>query len=155
MTLGLPGTYIIEASMFSPNQTGSYNLTLTSGVATPPPTIFVEAGTANVAAAVDSVTQVKGPFTVLTSHNFAPDGRRRIIFFTTDLGLPAGNTTGLSVQANPGAISLPVENAGPFGLISGSYVIVRLDNLTPGTYNLTVTLNGANSTNAPTIQIIP
>lgn len=118
------------------------------------PTIFVEQGT-NVLAAVDSVTQVKGPFTVLTSHNFSSDGRRRIIFFTSDLGLSAGNTTGLSVQANPGAIALPVENAGPFSLISGSYVIVRLDNLTPGTYNLTVTLNGANSTNAPTIQIIP
>lgn len=116
------------------------------------PTIFVEQGT-NVLAAVDSVTQVKGPFTVLTSHNFSSDGRRRIIFFTTNLGLSAGNTSGLIVRAN--TTSLPVENAGPFSLISGSYVIVRLDNLTPGTYNLTVTLNGANSTNAPTIQIIP
>ncbi|MGZ5436657.1 MAG: PA domain-containing protein [Pyrinomonadaceae bacterium] len=116
------------------------------------PTIFVEQGT-NVLAAVDSVTQVKGPFTVLTPNNFSQGGGRRIIFFTTDLGLPAGNTTGLIVRAN--TTSLPVETAGPFSLISGSYVIVRLDNLTPGTYNLTVTLNGANSTNAPTIQIIP
>lgn len=116
------------------------------------PTIFVEQGT-NVVAAVDSVSQVKGPFTVLTPHNFSQDGRRRIIFFTTNLGLAAGNTSGLIVRAD--TISLPVENAGPFSLISGSYVIVRLDNLTPGTYNLTVTLNGANSTNAPTIQIIP
>jgi hypothetical protein len=158
LTLGLPGTYIIEASFCgpsasgcAPNQTGSYSLTLTAS-AIAAPTIFVEAGTANVAAAVDSVTQVKGPFTVLTPHNFA-DGRRRIIFFTTDLGLPAGNTTGLTVRAN--TTSLPVENAGPFSVISGSYVIVRLDNLTPGTYNLTVTLNGVSSTNAPTIQIIP
>lgn len=116
------------------------------------PTIFVEQGT-NAAAAVDSVTQVKGPFTVMTPNNFSQDGRRRIIFFTTDLGLPAGNTTGLTVRANNA--SLPVETAGPFSLISGSYVIVRLDNLAPGTYNLIVTLNGADSTNAPTIQIIP
>ena len=116
------------------------------------PTIFVEQGT-NVVAALDSVTQVKGPFTVLTPNNFSSDGRRRIIFFTTDLGLAAGNTSGLVVRAN--TISLPVETAGPFSLISGSYVIVRLDNLTPGTYNLSVTLNGANSTNTPTIQIIP
>ena len=116
------------------------------------PTIFVEQGT-NVVAAVDSVTQVKGPFTVLTPHNFSADGRRRIIFFTTDLGLAAGNTSGLIVRAN--TTSLPVESAGPFTLISGSYVIVKLDNLAPGTYNLTVTLNGTNSTNTPTIQIGP
>jgi hypothetical protein len=116
------------------------------------PTIFVEQGT-NVVAAVDSVTQVKGPFTVMTPNSFAPDGKRRVIFFTTDLGLAAGNTTGLIVRAN--STSLPIETAGPFSLISGSYVIVRLDTLTPGTYNLSVTLNGANSTNAPTIQIIP
>lgn len=153
LTLGLPGTYIIEASFFTSGQTGSYSLTLTGNATTPAPTIFVEQGTANVAAAVDSVTQVKGPFTVLTPNNFAPDGRRRIIFFTTDLGLPAGNTTGLVVRAN--TTSLPVETAGPFSLISGSYVIVRLDTLTPGTYNLSVTLNGINSTNTPTIQIIP
>ena len=152
LTLGLPGTYIIEASLFSANQTGSYSLTLT-GIATPAPTIFVEQGTTNVAAAVDSVTRVKGPFTVLTPHNFSSDGRRRLILFTTNLGLVAGNTTGLTVLAN--GIPLPVENAGPITAIGGSYVIVRLDNLTSGTYNLTVTLNGVNSTNTPTIQIIP
>ncbi|HEX6187234.1 MAG TPA: M12 family metallo-peptidase [Pyrinomonadaceae bacterium] len=162
LTLGLPGTYIIEASFCGPSssgcapgQTGSYSLTLT-GSATAAPTILVEQGTANVAAAVDSVTHVKGPFTVLTPHNFSLDGRRRIILFTSDLGLAAGNTTGLSVRANPGAISLPLENAGPFSAIGGSYVIVRLDGLQPNnTYALTVTLNSVNSTNAPTIQIIP
>lgn len=153
LTLGLPGTYIIEASFFSSGQTGSYSLTLTGNATTPAPTIFVEQGTANVAAAVDSVTQVKGPFTVLAPNNFSQDGKRRIIFFTTDLGLPAGNTTGLVVRAN--TTVLPVETAGPFSLISGSYVIVRLDGLTPGTYNLSVTLNGTNSTNTPTIEIIP
>lgn len=118
------------------------------------PTIFVEQST-NIVAAVDSVTQVRGPFTVLTPHNFSLDGRRRIIFFTTDLGLPAGNTTGLSVQVNPGAISLPVETAGPFSAISGSYIIVRLPDLAPATYNLTVTLNGGNSANSPTLTIVP
>ena len=161
LTLGLPGTYIIEASFCGPSssgcapgQTGSYSLTLTAN-AVVAPTIFVEAGTANVAAALDSVTQVKGPFTVLTSQNFSSDGRRRLIFFTTDLGLAAGTTTGLSVRANPGAISLPVESAGPLAVIGGSYVVVRLPDLVPNTYALTVTLNGVNSTNAPTIQIIP
>lgn len=152
LTLGLPGTYIIETSMFSSAQTGSYTLTLTGGAVTAP-TIFVREGTVNVAAAVDSVTNVAGPFRVLTPHNFSADGRRRLIFFTTDLGLAAGNTTGLSVQAN--GISLPVESAGPFAAISGSYIVVRLPDLAPNTYALTVTFNGVNSTNAPTFEIVP
>ena len=117
------------------------------------PTILLEQGTTN-AAALDSVTQVKGPFTVLTSHNFSSDGRRRLIFFTSDLGLSAGDTTGLAVQAS--GIPLPVESAGPFPAVGGtSYVIVRLPDLPPNTYALTVTLNNRSSTNAPTIQIVP
>ena len=136
----------------SGGDTGSIVLNWNQNCPVVGPTIFVEEGT-NVVAALDSVTQVKGPFTVLTANNFSSDGRRRIIFFTTDLGLPTGNTSGLIVRAN--STSLPIETAGPFNLIGGSYVIVRLDGLTPATYNLTVTLNGVSSTNAPTIQIIP
>jgi hypothetical protein len=124
------------------------------GTASGLPTILTEQGNPTVAAALDSVTQVRGPFTVLTSNNFSTNGRRRLIFFTTDLGLSAGNTTGLTVQAN--GIPLIVENAGPFIAIGGtSYIIVSLPDLQPGMYALTVTLNGANSTNAPTIQIVP
>lgn len=116
------------------------------------PMILLQQGTAD-AVAFDSVTQVKGPFTVLTSHNFSGDTRRRLLFFTTDLGLSAGNTTGLSVQAS--GIDLPVENAGPGAVGGTSYVIVRLPDLPPNTYALTVRLNNRNSTNAPTIQIVP
>src|SRR6185295_13304091 len=86
------------------------------------PTIALEQGT-TIAGVVDSVTLVRGPFTVLTPHNLSSDRRRRLIVFTTDLGLAAGNTTGLTVQAN--GIPLPVENAGPAPAISGSYIIVR------------------------------
>lgn len=125
-----------------------------NGGATVVPAILLEQGTPNIAAALDSVTRVRGPFTVLTPNNFSSDGRRRIIFFTTNLGLGSGDTTGLSVQAN--GIPLTVESAGPFnGLGSTSYVIVRLPNLAPNTYVLTVNLNNRSSTNAPTIQIIP
>ena len=125
-----------------------------NGGATVVPAILLEQGTMNTAVALDSVTRVKGPFTVLTPLNFSSDGRRRIIFFTTNLGLGPGDTTGLSVQAN--GIPLPVESAGPFnGLAATSYVIVRLPDLAPNTYVLTVTLNGDSSTNAPTITIVP
>jgi hypothetical protein len=125
-----------------------------NGGATVIPAILLEQGTTNTAAALDSVTRVKGPFTVLTQHNFSSDGRRRIIFFTTNLGLGPGDTTGLSVQAS--GIPLTVESAGPFiGLGATSYVIVRLPDLLPNTFALTVTLNNRSSTNAPTIQIVP
>jgi hypothetical protein len=118
------------------------------------PKILVREGTTSEAAVLDSVTQVKGPFTVLTPYNFSSDGRRRLIIFTTDLALSPGNTTGLSVQAS--GIPLPVETAGPFPAVGGtSYVIVRLPDLPPNTYVLTVTLNNRSSTNAPTIQIVP
>ena len=116
------------------------------------PMIAIEQGT-TIAGVLDSVTLVRGPFTVRTPHNFGSDGRRRLILFTTDLGLAAGNTTGLSVQAN--GIPLPVENAGPAPAISGSYIIVRLPDLLPNTYAVTVTFNNVNSTNAPIIQIVP
>ena len=53
-------------------------------------------------------------------------------------------------------IPLPVESAGPFPAVGGtSYVIVRLPDLPPNTYALTVTLNNGSSTNAPTITIVP
>ena len=118
------------------------------------PMILLEAGTIEIGAMLDSVTRLRGPFTVLTPHNFSPDRRRRLILFTSDLGLPQGNTTGLSVEAS--GIPLPVESAGPFPAVGGtSYVVVRLPDLPPNTYALTVRLNNRSSTNAPTIQIIP
>ena len=106
---------------------------------------------ANTASALDSVTFVKGPFTVLTSYNFAADGHRRLIIFTTPV-LPANPT--ISVTAN--GIPLTVEAFGTFNALAGtSYIIVALPNLAGGgtTYALSVTVNGVGSTNAPTITI--
>lgn len=54
--------------------------------------------------------------------------------------------------------SLPVESAGSFAAIGGTYIIVKLDlppPFTPTNYALSVTFNGVNSTNTPTITIIP
>jgi hypothetical protein len=117
------------------------------------PTILLEQGTSQ-AAAMDSVTHVRGPFTAMTPDDLNADGHRRIIFFTTDLGLnPGDDLSVLSVQAN--GIPLTVEAAGPFTALAGtSYVVVRLpDGLPTGNLGLTITLRGMNSTNAPTIGI--
>jgi PA domain-containing protein len=124
-----------------------------TGNISPAPTIVLEQGT-TIAAVVDSVTRERGPFTVLTTRNFSADAHRRLIIFTSDLGLSFGDTTGLSVQM--GGIPLAIESAGPVsGLAGTSFIVVRLPDLAPSNYALTVTFNGVNSTNAPTITIVP
>lgn len=116
-------------------------------------TILTEQGTTN-AVAVDSVTKVRGPFTVLTSHNFSADGHQRITIFTTNLGLnPGDDLSVLSVHAQGNLLT--VEAAGPMSDLSQtSYIVVRLPTGLPaGNLPLTVTLRGVASTNSPTISI--
>jgi hypothetical protein len=122
------------------------------GTATPQgPTIFVEEGTLNQAVALDSVTHVRGPFRILTEHNFSADHHTRVILFTSDLGLSQPDPSKLTVTA--GGTFLTIENVGPFTGVPGlaaSYIIVRLpDGLPPGDLFLIVTLNGVASTNSP------
>lgn len=124
----------------------------TDGVWRPSPTapvIFAEEGTAN-AAALNSVTFLRGPFKIRDSPTFSLDGRARIILFTSSLGVvspPIPPTSTLSVQAN--GVNLPVENVGPMTGVTGmngSYIIVRLpDELPTGNLSLTVTLRGVTS----------
>ena len=119
------------------------------------PTIFVEAGTNNLAA-VDSVTLMRGPFALTNTQNYSSDQRTRILFFTTDLGFAQStqpNISILSVQLSGN--SYAVESVGPNATIGGSAIVFRLpDGLSPGTYALGVRRNGVNSTNAPNLQII-
>ena len=116
--------------------------------------IFVEAGTNNLAA-VDSISLVRGPFMLTNPNNFSKDQRTRILFFTTNLGLPqtfqpATNTLSVQVSGNSHA----VETVGPNTTTDGSYIIFRLPDLSPGTYPLSVRLNGVNSANTPNLIII-
>ena len=119
--------------------------------------IFVEQGTVNQAVALDSVTLVRGPFRILTDHNFSGDHHTRVIIFTSPLGLTQPNSSVLSVTA--GGISLTVENVGPVtGVagLNGSFIVVRLpDNLPSGDLPLLVALNGVSSINSPTFSISP
>jgi hypothetical protein len=119
------------------------------------PVIFAEEGTNN-AAALDSVTFVRGPFSILNSHNFSGDGHTRIIILTSDLRLsqqqnPAPSV--VSVQA--GGVTLSVENVGPLTGISASYVVVKLpDGLPAGNLSLTLTVRGLTSA-ATNLSISP
>ncbi|HYR76213.1 MAG TPA: PA domain-containing protein [Pyrinomonadaceae bacterium] len=136
--------------------TGNITLNWTESNCTPPPTILTEEGNTNSAAAVDSVTLVRGPFPIMSFLNFSSDHHTRVILFTSNLGLSAPGPS-LTVQA--GGTSLTVENVGTVSGVAGlnaSYIVVRLPNGLPaGDLPLTVTLNGVASSNTPTISISP
>lgn len=108
------------------------------------PTVLTEDGT-NVAAALDSVTKVHGPFPIHSTSNFSTDHFTRVMIFTSDLGLSQPDSSILSVQAQ--GISLPVENVGTVpGFSQFSYIVVRLtDQLPTGNLQLVITLRGVPS----------
>lgn len=120
------------------------------------PSILIEEGTINLAVALDSVTFVRGPFKVLDDHNFSADHHRRVILFTSNLGLTQPNSSVLTVQA--AGFDLLVENVGPVTGVVGlnaSYIVVRLpDGLPSGDLPLTVTLNG-NTSNIAILSVSP
>ena len=119
--------------------------------------IYAEESTNN-AGALDSVTNVRGPFRKLNPNNFSVDGRTRLILFTSGLGLTQSDLSQpgvLVVEAS--GINLPVENVGPIGIpdTGSSYIVVRLpDNLPTGALQLVVKLRGVAS-EAKTLTISP
>jgi hypothetical protein len=141
----------------------AYNGTLTStnsntiNVSTSGPMIFIEQGTTNRAAAIDSVTWLRGPFRITDLFNFSSDRHTRVILFTSDLGLTQPDTSQLAVRA--GGVALTIESVGPILGVPGmgaSYIVVRLpDGLPTGDLPLTVTLRGSDSVNSPVLEILP
>ncbi len=133
------------------------SIVLSSGPTSPPPTIFIEEGTANKAAVLDSVAHLRGPFSVFNTHNFSADQGTRVILFTSNLGLSQPDSGILWVRAN--GVLLAVESVGTVSGVQGlnaSYIIVRLPiGLPTGNLPLTVTLHGVPSTNSPTLEISP
>jgi hypothetical protein len=144
------GIILVSSQCLTGTATANFTATLR-------PTIFLEEGSANQALALDSVTLVRGPFRVLTDFNFSGDRHTRVILFTSVLGLSQPDSSKLTVTA--GGTALLVENVGTVTEVQGllaSYIIVRLpDGLSPGNLPLIVTLNGAASTNSPTLTISP
>ena len=145
----------MNPALYVMNADGSNQTRVTTGsngvwrIIPPPPTIFTEEGTTN-AAAVNSVTYLRGPFRILDPHNFSVDGHARITIITSNLGLtspPVPPTSVLSVKAN--GVNLPVEKVGSMGGVAGmngSFIIVRLpDGLPTGNLSLTITLHGVTS----------
>jgi hypothetical protein len=144
------GAYAISAVISDLNYQGSTTGTL--NIVEPAPVILLETLTNN-AAALDSVTFVRGPFRVTDDHNFSGDHLTRIIIFTAPL---ANADQTLAVRAS--GIDLPVEGVGNVTGVTGlnaSYIVVKLpQGLPTGDLALTVTLRGITS-NSPTLTIIP
>ena len=135
-----------DASFGSASQTGSLTVT---------PLLLLESGTNN-AAAVDSVTFVRGPFRVTDDFNFSSDHLTRIIIFTSPLANPEPT---LKVFAS--GHELQVESLGTLSGVPGlnvSYIIVKLDPVLTGSgpinYDLSVSFRGVTS-NTATLPIIP
>jgi hypothetical protein len=146
-------TYYVAVDGFG-GATGSVLLTWNMVTSTAP-VIFIEQGTTNRAAALDSVTWLRGPFRVLNLFNFSADRHTRVVLFTSDLGLTQPDSTQLTVRA--GGVTLTVESVGPvLGVsdMSASFIVVRLpDGLPTGDLLLVVTLRGVASSNSPTLSI--
>ena len=120
------------------------------------PTIITEDGATTKAVAIDSVTFLRGPFSVTGANNFSSDQHTRVILFTSpNLGLTVPDPATLTVQA--GGTLLTVENVGTLTGVAGldaSYIVVRLPTgLGTGDRPLTVTFHGVTSSNNPTLSI--
>jgi len=144
------GAYAVSAVISDANYQGSTTGTL--NIVEPAAVILLETGTSN-AAAVDSVTFVRGPFHVTDNFNFSGDHLTRIIIFTSPLANPDQT---LSVKAS--GIDLPIESVGNVTGVSGlnaSYIIVKLPPglqvNQPTTFGLTVTLRNVTSNTADLI----
>jgi hypothetical protein len=122
-----------------------------------PPVIFVDEDNPNLAAALDAVTLVRGPFHILSDVNFSSDHHTRVIFYTTGLGGEQSELDLITVQL--ASIPLTVENVGTVAGVQGlnaSFVVVRLpDGLPPGDLPLVLTVRGTPSANSPAIAIAP
>ena len=150
------GTYTITPSkpgytFNQPSQTLSVtNANLVSNFTAVPlvPALLLEEGTTR-AAALDSVTQLRGPFPITTLFNFSTDRYTRVMLFASNFVIGPGDGPSIvSVKAQ--GIPLVVESIGPVtGLNQVSYIVVRLSNQLPaGDLPLSITLRGATSNTA-------
>jgi len=147
------GAYAVSAVISDSNYQGSATGTL--NIVEPAPVVLLETGTNN-AAALDSVTFVRGPFRVTDPFNFSSDHITRIILFTAPLASPDST---LKVFAS--GHQLQIES---FGTVTGvpglsaSYIVFKLDPILTGSgpinHDLTVSLRNVTS-NTATLTIIP
>jgi probable HAF family extracellular repeat protein len=124
------------------------------------PLLLTEPGSVKTLA-LDSVTFMRGPFSMTTSHNFSSDHRTRIVLFARNVELASGEAASIvTVQAEDAQhriIFLPVEYVGKVPRFSWlTQVVVRLpDELSQGgDVQVSIALRGHTS-NKAVISIKP
>jgi lysophospholipase L1-like esterase len=117
--------------------------------------ILVTEENSNRAAAVDSVTLVRDPFSVFTTQNFSADGRTRVTLFAANVSLlPGENASAITAQAEDSQrrfYPLTIEYVGKVPNIEAlTQVIVKLPGelASGGEVWISLNLRGANSNKA-------
>ncbi|HEX8921274.1 MAG TPA: hypothetical protein VF766_07330, partial [Pyrinomonadaceae bacterium] len=139
-------TFVPSDSANINSAVGSVSLTVVTA-----PVLLTEEGT-NRVVALDSVTLLRGPFSILGLFNFSGDSHTRVTLFTSNLG--SVSASDIIVQAQ--GVQLPIESVGTVrGLDSSTYIVVKLvDGLPIGDLSLTVTVRGVPS-NIGILSIAP
>lgn len=115
------------------------------------PTLLTEENLAR-AVALDSVTFVRDPFSLNTSHNFSPDRRTRVAVFAVDVELaPGESTSALTARAEASGgriIPLPVEHVGKvegFGWLTQINLRLPDELANAGEVRVSISLRGVTS----------
>lgn len=108
------------------------------------------------AAALDSVTMLREPFSLTNIHNFSLDQRTRIIFFATGLNLLPGESITVQLEDTDHHLyPLVVEDIRPLPNFPFSQITVKLpDSISlEGDFQLSLTFHGITS-NKPLLNIV-
>ncbi|HKE56053.1 MAG TPA: M64 family metallopeptidase [Pyrinomonadaceae bacterium] len=125
-------------------ETHHWDVTIVAPSSTPP-MLLTEVGSSR-AIALDSVTLMRDPFSLLAAHNFSLDQRTRLALFATNADL-LGDTLTAQVENGAQTIPLPVEYADKVPGYEITMIVVRLPDGLPssGDVNVSITLRGLTS----------
>lgn len=127
---------------------------------TPAPVLFAADGT-NRAIVLDSVTMMRDPLSVVTTHNFSSDQRRRVTLFALNVDIQPGqdfsDMTAQGQDVQNGTYPLVVESARKVpGFSELTQITIKLPDqmMNAATVSITITYHGLSS-NTVTLMIVP
>jgi hypothetical protein len=152
LTAGVgPGSFITATATSSSNATSEFSQCLLVTERTDSAPVLLTEENSESAIALDSVTLLRDPLSLLTPHNFAQDGRTRVSLFAVNLELnPGEDATAVTAQAedSQGAVyPMLVEYVGKTpGYSWLTQVVTKLpDGLGAGEVRLSIRLRGMTS----------
>lgn len=139
-----PGTYSFTVKIYgSVARTEQFSIS----TATPPltPMLLTEENTER-AIALESVTMMRGPFPLISSHNLSSDGRTRVMLFATEIELAQGEgvsaVTAQAEDAQQRTYPLTVEYVGKVPNLDWlTQVVIKLPAEIESTGDIRVSIN--------------